>query len=75
MCIEFLTHLLLFHKLRVWAVIYNVATEDRSSENSVNLFRICILMFRIEDEVIALGPKVYGRLLAQKNEGEYIAIL
>ena len=32
-------------------------------------------MFRVQDEVVAFGPKAHSSLLAEENEGEDIAVL
>jgi hypothetical protein len=65
----------LFHQLRVRAVIYNVTAKYGSRENRVNVLSICILVLRVEYEVVPLGAEVYGRLLAEEDEGKDVAVL
>ena len=69
------TCLLLFHQLRVRAIIYNVTTEDGGRENRVYILCIRILVLSVEYEVVPLGAEVDGRLLAEENECKYVAIL
>ena len=59
-------HLLLFHKLRVRAVIYHVFPEHWSGERTVDFLRVQVFVLSIEYEVIALHPQAYSRLLPEE---------
>ena len=69
------THLLLLHQLRVRTVIHHVLAKDWGRERTVNLLRIDILQLPVQNEIVALGAQTHSRLLAQKNEGEDLAVL
>ena len=69
------TNLLLLHKFGVGAVVDNVFSEHGSGERTVDLLRIGVLQFRVEDKVIAFGTDVYSRLLPQENKCKDIAVL
>jgi hypothetical protein len=70
-----LTCLLLFHQFRVWAVIYHITAEDWGRENRIYILCVCILVLRIEYEVVAFRTKVDSGFLAEENECEDIAVL
>ncbi len=66
---------LLLHELAVWAVVDDVGAEDWGGEAGVDLFRVDVLELAVEDEFVALGADVDGRLLAEEDEREDIAML
>lgn len=68
-------YLLLFHELGIGAVVDNILAENRSGKDGVDLFGTHVAKFAVENEVVALGADAYGRLLAEENEGENIAML
>lgn len=67
--------LLLFHEFRIRAVVDNVLSKNRGRQGRVDFFSTNVSQFRIEDKIIAFDPQKDGCLLAQQDEGEYIAIL
>lgn len=68
-------YLLLFHELGIGAVVDDILAENRGSEDAVDLFGAHVAKFAVEDEIVALGANTYGRLLAEEDEGENIAML
>lgn len=68
-------HLLLLHKLRVWAVIHHVFTKNWGGERAVDFLRIQVFVLSIEYEVITLHPQAYSRLLPEEYEGKDVTIL
>ena len=70
-----LIHLLLLHKLRVWAVIYHVLPKHWGGERAVDFLRVQVFVLSIEYEVISLHPQAYSRLRPEEYEGEDVAIL
>lgn len=68
-------YLLLLHELGVGAVVDDILAEHRGGERVVDLLSVDVLQLAIEDEVVALGAQADGGLLAEKNEGEDIAVL
>lgn len=76
MCLESIpSYLLLLHELSIGAIVDDVTTEDGGSERGVDLFGVHITKLAIEDELISLGAKVDGGLLAEENESEDVTIL
>ena len=69
------SHLLLFHELRVGTVIDDVLAENWGGERGVDIFSIDILQFAVEDEFIAFGADIDSHLPPEHNEGEHIAVL
>lgn len=68
-------NLLLLHEFRVGTVVDNIGSEDGGCELPVDFFGVDILQFSIENELVALDTKVNSCLLAEKDEGENIAVL
>lgn len=68
-------NLLLFHELRVWAIVDDILAENRRGERRINLLGVDILEFAVENEVIALRTDCNSHLLAEENEGKDIAEL
>jgi hypothetical protein len=73
--VDKLSHLLLFHELRIRAVIDDVFSKNRGSERGVDLFGIDILQLAVEDEFVALCADIDGHLPPEHDEGEHIAML
>ena len=69
------SHLLLFHQFGIRTIVDNMCTKNRCSQRAVNLFCIQVLMFAVQDEIVAFDAQADGSLLSQENEGEYIAVL
>jgi hypothetical protein len=69
------TNLLLLHELRVRAVIDNILAEDGGGEDGVDFFGANVADLAVQDELVALGSDVDGRLLAEQDEGEALAVL
>jgi len=69
------SYLLLLHKLRVRAVVYDIIAEDRSAERAVDLLGIDILDFAVQDKIVSFSIQADGSLAAEQNEGKDIAVL
>lgn len=67
--------LFLLHELGVGAVIDNIASEDGSGQNSVDLFGIDVLELAVENEVVSGRANSDSRLLAEEDKGEDITML
>ncbi len=65
----------MLHELRVGAIINDILSEHRGGKDGVNLLGVDVTKLAIQDEVVALGSDVDGRLLAKQDEGENIAVL
>lgn len=73
--IETPTHLLLFHELRIRAVVHDILAKHGASQGVVDLFGVDVLGLAVQDEVVTLGIQADGHLPAEQNEGEDIAVL
>ncbi len=69
------THPLLLHELGVGAVVDNILSEDGSGQDGIDLLGVDVAQFSVQDEVVALAADADGGLLAEKDEGEDIAML
>jgi len=69
------TDLLLLHQLCIWAVIDDASAKDRHGEWLVDLLSVEVGDLAVKDEIIALDAEKDGRLFAEENEGEDIAVL
>lgn len=69
-----LMYLLLLHELRIRTIIDHILAKNGRSERTVDLLRIHIAQLSIQNEVVALGPQAYRRLLTQEDKGEDIAV-
>jgi hypothetical protein len=69
------THLLLFHKLRVGAVVDDVLAKHRRAQRGVDLLGVDVLDLAVENEVVALGVEAHGHLAPEQDEGEDVAVL
>ena len=67
--------LFLFHKLGVGTIVDHIRPENRSRQWTIDLFRINVLYFAIENKLVPLSPEVDGGFLAQQDEGKDIAVL
>ena len=70
-----MSHLLLFHELRVGAVIDDVIAENWRGVRGVDLFGVDILQLAVEDEFVALRADIDSHLPPEHDEGEHIAVL
>lgn len=70
-----LDELLLFHELRVWTVVHDIAAKHRDRERAVDLLGVHVLDLSIEDEVIAVKAKVARDFPAKKGESEDVTVL
>ena len=70
-----LSHLLLFHELRVGAVIDDVFAENWRGERGVDVFGTDIPQLAIEDEFVALRADIDSHFPPEHDEGEHIAVL
>lgn len=68
-------YLLLLHELRVGAVVHDIASKHRRSQNSVDLLGVDVLELAIEDKVVSVGTNSDSGLLSKQNEGEDISVL
>lgn len=68
-------NLLLLHQLRIGAIVHHILAEDRSRQGRINLLCIDVFELSIQYELIALRSEADGGLFAEKNKGEYVAIL
>jgi hypothetical protein len=59
------TNLFLFHQFRVGAIIHDILSENRGTEDGVDLLGIHILELAIQDELIALCSQINCCLLAK----------
>ena len=69
------TNLLLFHELRVGAIVNDILAKDWGGENGVDILGAHVANLAVQDKVVALGSDVDGRLLAEQDEGEALAVL
>ncbi len=67
--------LLLFHQLRIRAIVYHALTKYRSCERAIDFLRVDIFQLSVEDELVALLPKTHCRLFPEQNKGKDFAIL
>lgn len=65
----------MLHQLRVGTVVDNISAKDGRGQRTVDFFGIDVLQLAIEDEVVAFGAQADSGLLAEKDEGEDIAVL
>jgi hypothetical protein len=65
----------LLHELRVGAVVDDILAEDRRRQDGVDFLGANVADLAVQDEVVALGSDIDGRLLAEKDEGEAVAVL
>lgn len=72
---DILPYLLLFHQLRVGAIVNNMATKDRGCQWRIDLFGTNVAQFTIQDEFIALGAQVDRGFLSKKDESKNITVL
>jgi hypothetical protein len=70
-----ITNLLLLHQFRIRAIVDNIRSKNRRSQNSIHLFGVDILNLPIENKLTPLSPQVNRRLLPQQNKSKAIAIL
>lgn len=70
-----LDEFLLFHELRVWTIVDDVATENGDRQWTVDFFGVGILETAVEDEVVAVDTKTGDYLPAKEDKGENIAML
>ena len=68
------SYLLLLHQFRVGTIVDNISSKDRRCKHRIDLLGIDVLVFAVQDELIAISSQVDGRLLSQQNERETIAI-
>lgn len=72
---EGLVDLFLFHQFRIRAIINDIFAKDRSCERTVYFLRIKILVFAIQDELIAFDSQADSRLLPEQDKCKNITIL
>jgi hypothetical protein len=68
-------HLLLLHELRVRAVVDDILAENGRGEHRVDFLGVDVADLAVQDKVVAPGADVDGRLLAEEDEGEALAVL
>jgi hypothetical protein len=68
-------HLLLLHQLGIRAVIHHTLPEHGRSERSVNFLCIDVLVFCVQDEIVAFCSQAYCGLLPKQYESEDVSIL
>lgn len=69
------TYSLLLHELAVGAVVDDILSEDGSSQNTIDLFSIDVLLLAVQDELVSLWANEDGGLLSEEYEGKDIAKL
>ena len=69
------TYLLLFHELRIGAIVDDITSEHGSGQRSIDLLGVDVLELAVQNEIIARGADRDGGLLAEKNEGEDVTKL
>ena len=57
------------------SVIYNITSPHWSGDYVVYVFRIQVVLFPIQDEVVSVDAQVYCYFSAEKNECEDITVL
>jgi hypothetical protein len=70
-----LDKLLLLHELRVWTIIYDIATKDRRCQWTVDFFGVCVLNSTVENKVIAVNTKTGNDFSTEEDKGEDITVL
>lgn len=75
MVLKIVNYLLLFHELGVGAIVDHILSEDRGSEDGIDILCTNILHLAVQDKVVASGAKVYSGFLSEEYESEDIAIL
>lgn len=68
-------YLLLLHQLSIGAIVDDIATKDRGSQNSIDFLGVDVLELAVEDKVVSSRANGDGGPLAKQNKGENIAKL
>lgn len=69
------SHLLLLHQLRVRTIVHHILSKHRRGERAIDLFRIHVLQFSVQNEIIALRSQNHRSRLSEQDEGEDISVL
>lgn len=62
---EYPTDLLLFHQLRIGAIVDHVFAKHRGGKRAVYLLGIEILVFAVEDEFVTFDSQANGCLFSE----------
>jgi hypothetical protein len=65
----------LLHELRVGAIIDHIFAKDGSCKDGIDLFSANVANLAVEDEFVALGSDINGRLLAEEDKCEAFSVL
>jgi hypothetical protein len=69
------THLFLLHEFRVRTVVDDILAEDGRCQDGVDFLGANVADLAVQDEVVALGSDIDGRLLAEEDERKAVAVL
>lgn len=69
------SYFLLFHQLRIWAIVYHALAKNWGRQRCIDRFRIDIFQLSIQYEFVSFRAQTHGDFFAEENKGKYITIL